>query len=159
MSDPLPFLCFRQQARLLAAEYKSLGEKEKRKWEKKAEQEKLRYKEEMEHYVPMDDPSGGSRKKQKKDPNAPKRKCHVAQGLHCQARLSHLVVIGAGNMSAYFLYSVHIRPIVKEDNPDASFGDIARIISGRFKGLSSKEKKIWDDKAAADKEVSCLRGN
>ena len=60
-------------------------------------------------------------------------------------------------MSAYFLYSVHIRPTVKEENPEASFGDIARIISDRFKNLSAKEKKIWQDKAAADKEVRMNR--
>jgi len=84
----------------------------------------------MEHYVPMEDPTGGGgKKKQKKDPNAPKR-----------------------NMSAYFLYSVHIRPIVKEENPEASFGDIARIISAQFKELNEKEKAGWAEKAAADKE-------
>jgi hypothetical protein len=77
-------------ARLLSAQYKGLSEKEMKKWVKKAEQDKIRYQEEMKHYVPMDEP-GGKRKKAKKDPNAPKR-----------------------NMSAYFLYSVYIRPIVKE---------------------------------------------
>lgn len=55
-------------------------------------------------------------------------------------------------MSAYFLYSVHIRPTIKEENADASFGDIARLISARFKALPAKEKKVWEDKAAADKE-------
>jgi hypothetical protein len=84
----------------------------------------------MQHYVPTEDPSGGAGgKKRKKDPNAPKR-----------------------NMSAYFLFSMDARPKVKEDNPDASFGDIARIISNRFKNLSAKERKIWDEAAAADKE-------
>ncbi|KAL7579426.1 hypothetical protein ACA910_014090 [Epithemia clementina (nom. ined.)] len=125
-----PDATFGEVARILATEFKSLNEKEKRKWDKKAETEKARYKEEMKGYVPVDDPAGGgSRKKQKKDPNAPKR-----------------------NMSAYFLYSVHIRPVVKEENPDASFGDIARLISERFKNLSAKEKKTWQDKAVVDKE-------
>jgi len=54
-------------------------------------------------------------------------------------------------MSAYFLFSIDERPRVKEDNPDATFGDIARIISQRFKSLSSKERKYWDEKAASDK--------
>ena len=69
------------------------------------------------------------KKKQKKDPSAPKR-----------------------NMSAYFLYSIQARPVVKEENPDASFGDIARIISAQFKALSDKERAAWDAKAASDKE-------
>lgn len=112
-----------------------------RKWEKKAEQDKLRYQEEMKHYVPAEDPTGGKKsKKAKKDPNAPKR-----------------------NMSAYFLFSVASRESVKEENPDASFGDIARLISAKFKALPAGERATWDDKAAADKvryerEMAAYRG-
>lgn len=54
-------------------------------------------------------------------------------------------------MSAYFLYSIDARPTVKAENPDAAFGDIARLISAKFKALSDKERKIWEDKAVADK--------
>lgn len=117
----------------MARQFKELPEKEARKWAKKAEGDKMRYQDEMKDYVPTEDPTGGTAgkkgKKQKKDPNAPKR-----------------------NMSAYFLYSIEARQSVKEENPEASFGDIARLISEKFKSLSEKERKIWDDKAAADKE-------
>jgi hypothetical protein len=52
---------------LLARKYKELAEKEMRKWEKKAEQDKMRYQEEMKHYIPAEDPTGGKKgKKQKK---------------------------------------------------------------------------------------------
>jgi hypothetical protein len=51
----------------LARKYKELAEKEMRKWEKKAEQDKMRYQEEMKHYIPAEDPTGGKKgKKQKK---------------------------------------------------------------------------------------------
>mmetsp|Transcript_14619 Transcript_14619/g.30420 ORF Transcript_14619/g.30420 Transcript_14619/m.30420 type:complete len:115 (+) Transcript_14619:967-1311(+) len=100
-----------------------------KKFVKKAAQDKVRYQEEMKNYIPMDDPTGGKRKKAKKDPNAPKR-----------------------NMSAYFLFSVFVRPSVKEENPEAAFGDIARIISAQYKTLDAKEREKWDNKAAADKE-------
>jgi hypothetical protein len=124
-----PDASFGEIARLLARQYKELNEKDMRKWEKKAEQDKMRYQEEMKHYIPAEDPTGGKKgKKQKKDPNAPKR-----------------------NMSAYFLYSIDARPTVKIENPEASFGDIARLISQKFKALTAKERKIWDDKAVADK--------
>ena len=83
----------------------------------------------MKHYVPEKDPSGGKKgKKQKKDPNAPKR-----------------------SMSSYFLFSIDARPKIKAENPNASFGEIARMISDRFKKLSAKEKKYWEERAAADK--------
>lgn len=114
----------------MAREFKELNEKEVKKWAKKAEGDKMRYQDEMKDYIPTADPDGEKKgKKAKKDPNAPKR-----------------------NMSAYFLYSIDARPTVKEENPDASFGDIARLISTKFKELSEKERKIWDDRAAADKE-------
>jgi len=86
----------------------------------------------MKHYVPnpeYDDGGGGRKKKAKRDPNLPKR-----------------------NMSSYFLYSVAVRPDVKESNPEATFGDIAKIISVQFKALPEKERAKWDVKAAADKE-------
>eukprot|EP00538_Stauroneis_constricta_P007239 CAMPEP_0119570674 /NCGR_PEP_ID=MMETSP1352-20130426/43731_1 /TAXON_ID=265584 /ORGANISM="Stauroneis constricta, Strain CCMP1120" /LENGTH=204 /DNA_ID=CAMNT_0007620345 /DNA_START=721 /DNA_END=1335 /DNA_ORIENTATION=- len=124
-----PDASFGDVARLLSQRYRALTEKEMKKWTKKAEADKIRYQEEMKHYVPTEEPGGGKRKKAKKDPNAPKR-----------------------NMSAYFLYSVHIRPEIKQNNPEASFGDIARIISAQFKELSEKERKRWDKKAAEDKE-------
>lgn len=107
-------------ARILSAQYKALPEKERKKWDKKAEKDKLRYQEDMKGYVPPDDDepvSGGKKKKKKKDPDAPKR-----------------------NMSAYFLYSVHIRPTIKEENPEASFGTIAKLISAKFKALPEKER-------------------
>ena len=114
----------------MSAQYKALPEKERKKWEKKAEKDKTRYMDEMKHYVPSDDfEEGGRKKKKTKDPNAPKR-----------------------NMSAYFLYSVAIRPSVKDENPDATFGEIAKIISQKFKDLPDKERKKWDAKAAEDKE-------
>jgi len=130
-----PDASFGDIARLLSAQFKALPEKEKKRWEKKAEQDKIRYNEEMKHYVPMDDPDApagsgkGKRKKAKKDPNAPKR-----------------------NMSAYFLYSNAIRSTVKEENPEATFGDIARLISEQFKTLAPKERALWDKKAEQDKE-------
>lgn len=114
----------------MARKYKELNASDKRKWDKKAEEEKVRYQEEMKHYIPTEDPTGGGggKKRSKKDPNAPKR-----------------------NMSAYFLYSIEARPRIKEENPSAEFGEIARLISAKFKALKPDERKIWDDKAAADK--------
>lgn len=64
-----------------------------------------------------------------KDPNAPKR-----------------------NMSSYIFYSNANRSKFKEANPEASFGDLAKIISKAFKELSAEEKKPYEDMATADKE-------
>jgi hypothetical protein len=59
----------------------------------------------MEDYEPpSDDEEEVTKKKRKKDPNAPKR-----------------------NMSAYFLFSQEIRPTIREENPQATFGEIAKV--------------------------------
>ncbi len=83
----------------------------------------------MSTYVPPDDLEDVRGRKKKKDPNAPKR-----------------------NMSAFFIYSNAVRPQVKEDNPEAGFGDIAKLISRQYKALSEKELAIYQKKAVEDKE-------
>jgi hypothetical protein len=121
------------QAKILSAQFKQLPEKELKKWQKKADKDKLRYQEEMKDYVAPEDSSDDEgpkkKKKKEKDPNRPKR-----------------------NMSAFFLYSNANRAEVKTNNPEASFGDIAKIISKEFKALAEKDRKKWDKKAAKDKE-------
>ena len=125
------------QAKILSAEFKELPDKERSKWEKKAEKDKVRYQNEMKSYTPPSDESDSddepkkSKKKKKaaKDPNKPKR-----------------------NQSAFFLYSNDIRAVVKKENPEAKFGDIAKIISVQFKALSPKDRKKYDKLAAKDKE-------
>ncbi len=92
--------------------------------------DKERYQREMADYVPPADMEEySSRKKKKKDPNAPKR-----------------------NMSAFFIYSNEVRSQVKEQNPDAGFGDIAKLISKQYKALAADELEIYKKKAAEDKE-------
>jgi len=72
---------------------------------------------------------GGDKTKKEKDPNAPKR-----------------------NMSAFLLYSNATRTNVRVENPNATFGDIAKILSKKFKSLTPEDRTHWDGKAAADKE-------
>uniref|UniRef100_A0A7S2GRI5 HMG box domain-containing protein n=1 Tax=Helicotheca tamesis TaxID=374047 RepID=A0A7S2GRI5_9STRA len=130
-----PTAKFGDIAKIMSNEFKQLSEKEAKKWNKKAAKDKIRYQEEMKNYTPPsddsdsdDEPRGKKKKKQKKDPNKPKR-----------------------NQSAFFLYSNAVRSRVKSENPDAAFGDIAKLISVEFKALSSKERAKWDKAAAKDK--------
>ncbi|KAL7546124.1 hypothetical protein ACHAWF_009464 [Thalassiosira exigua] len=126
-------------AKLLSAEFKSIGPSERARWDHLAAQDKERYLREMEDYEPpteesdsdSDSDDGGRRKKKKKkkkDPNAPKR-----------------------NQSSFFLYSNATRADVKVANPEAKFGQIAQIISRHFKALPEEERAYWDQKAAEDK--------
>eukprot|EP00553_Chaetoceros_curvisetus_P014457 CAMPEP_0204647022 /NCGR_PEP_ID=MMETSP0718-20130828/5453_1 /ASSEMBLY_ACC=CAM_ASM_000674 /TAXON_ID=230516 /ORGANISM="Chaetoceros curvisetus" /LENGTH=192 /DNA_ID=CAMNT_0051669461 /DNA_START=78 /DNA_END=656 /DNA_ORIENTATION=- len=125
-----PGIKFGQIAKLLSTEFKDISESERAKYDKLAQADKERYQREMEDYEPpSDEEEVTSKKRKKKDPNAPKR-----------------------NMSAYFIYSQEIRSTVREENPEAAFGEIAKIISRQFKQLTESDRKRLDDLAVADKE-------
>ncbi|KEI42902.1 uncharacterized protein L969DRAFT_42644, partial [Mixia osmundae IAM 14324] len=82
-------------------------------------------KEKKEKASPVEKKSG----KKEKDPNAPKRP-----------------------LSAYMFYSQDKRTQVKEDNPDASFGELGKILGAQWKDLDESEKKQYNDMATRDKE-------
>jgi len=127
-----PGIAFGKVAQLLSKEFKKLDPDERAEWNDAATKDKERYQEEMKSYDPPSDEEdyggGRRRKKAKKDPNKPKR-----------------------NMSAFFLYSNAVRSTVKEENPEAKFGDIAKIISVQFKALSDSERAKYNKLAAEDK--------
>jgi hypothetical protein len=123
-------IAFGAVAKLLSAEFKQISAEEREKWDKLAREDKERYQREMEDYEPpSDDEEEVTKKKRKKDPNAPKR-----------------------NMSAYFLFSQEIRPSIREENPQATFGEIAKLISAKFKLLDTEERAKYDKLAVEDKE-------
>lgn len=124
-------IAFGAVAKLLSAEFKQITAEEREKWDQLAREDKERYQRQMEDYEPPSDEEEEvtSKKKRKKDPNAPKR-----------------------NMSAYFLFSQEIRPTIREESPSATFGEIAKLISARFKLLDTDERARFDKLAAGDKE-------
>ncbi|ORZ08608.1 non-histone chromosomal protein 6 [Absidia repens] len=69
-----------------------------------------------------------SAKRQKKDPNAPKR-----------------------GLSAYMFFSQANRNKVKEENPDATFGQLGKILGQKWKEMSDEEKKPYHHQAEKDK--------
>ncbi|KAL8277100.1 hypothetical protein RQP46_010528 [Phenoliferia psychrophenolica] len=66
--------------------------------------------------------------KAKKDPNAPKRP-----------------------LSAYMFFSQDQRATVKEDNPDASFGDLGKLLGAKWKEMEDDDKKPYNKQAEDDK--------
>jgi len=131
-----PDIKFGDVAKVLSGEFRALDAKSKKKWDKLAEKDKERYKSEMENYESPSEESDSDdsdapkkrRKKAKKDPNKPKR-----------------------NLSSFFIYSNQVRESVKNGNPDAKFGDIAKIISVQFKALDAEKRAELDKLAAEDK--------
>jgi len=135
----------------LAAKWKALTEREKEPYEKKAKAEKERYEIEMKSYRPAESSSedssdsdskgkkrrggrnAGTKKKPKKDPNAPKRP-----------------------MTAYLIYSNENREKLKQElkksNPEAKVTEVVKILAERWKNESEEVKKKYQNKAAIEKE-------
>uniref|UniRef100_A0A7R9ZNK2 HMG box domain-containing protein n=1 Tax=Craspedostauros australis TaxID=1486917 RepID=A0A7R9ZNK2_9STRA len=81
----------------------------------------------MQSYTPAEGTVASGKKK--KDPNEPKKP-----------------------LSAYNLYMRENRARAQEENPEAKFGDLAKIIARQFGALSPKEKAKYDAMAATDKD-------
>ncbi|KAF7297226.1 hypothetical protein MIND_00955700 [Mycena indigotica] len=64
----------------------------------------------------------------KKDPNAPKRA-----------------------LSAYMFFSQDWRERIKTENPDASFGEVGKLLGAKWKELDDEEKQPYIEQAAKDK--------
>lgn len=73
---------------------------------------------------------GGKRAKKARDPNAPKRAA-----------------------SAWLEFSNSNRARVKKENPEAAFGEIAKILSAEWKALPEKKKAPYEAKAVANKKA------
>lgn len=70
-----------------------------------------------------------SSKKTARDPNAPKR-----------------------SLSSYLLYQNAMRSTFKQQNPNMTFGELAKFTSANYAAMSPEEKALWVEKALADKE-------
>ncbi len=102
VKDENPNMGFGELAKEIGRRYKLLSAEEMEKYEAEAAVDKKRYKKEMENYTPpkeFEDSKPG--KKTKKDPNAPKKA-----------------------LTSYMLFSKAMRPVIKDENPDATFGDL-----------------------------------
>lgn len=109
--------------------WKKMSESEKKKYIQLAEKDRKRYASEMATYVPPKDGKGKRGKKNKKDPNAPKRA-----------------------LSAFFWFCNDERNKVKDALPaGANVGDVSKECARRWNGLSQSAKAKYEALAAKDK--------
>ena len=105
---------------MVSEAWRSLDPLERQKFEEMARQDKARYDVEKKNYVPP--PGMSLTSKRKRDPDAPKRP-----------------------MSAYLSYANKLRGKVKSENPDCSNGEISKILSNMWKGMSDDKRKEYKD--------------
>ncbi|KAH7103682.1 high mobility group box domain-containing protein [Auriculariales sp. MPI-PUGE-AT-0066] len=54
-------------------------------------------------------------------------------------------------LSAYMFFVQDNRENIKEENPDAKFGEIGKLLGARWKEMTDADKKPYNEKAAKDK--------
>lgn len=117
---------------------KSMGGKEKKRFEDMATKDKARYESEMANYEPPPGEGGKRKRKGKKDPNAPKRA-----------------------LSAFFFFCADERPSVRAVYPDYGVGDVAKELGKRWEVIGDKSKfeaSALKDKKRYEQEMAIYRG-
>ncbi|XP_034113780.1 protein polybromo-1 [Drosophila albomicans] len=62
------------------------------------------------------------------------------------------------SLTGYILYSSDVRKSISQSNPDATFGDISRMVGNEWKSLPSSVKQSWEDRAnKLNEEAAALR--
>jgi len=131
---------FAEFSKKCAERWKTMLDKEKKRFHEMAENDKKRYDDEMKNYTP---PKGekqrGKKRKQIKDPNAPKR-----------------------SLSAFFWFSNDERAKVKGQNPEYGVGDIAKELGRRWADAEPEVKSKYEaladkDKARYEKEMTAYK--
>jgi hypothetical protein len=120
-----------------------MSAEDKQRYEALAEADKQRFDEEMRKYVSPNDALDGETeageaeeeeevidpgKKAKKSPLAPK-----------------------GPLSAYFIFTNHIRPMVVLERPDLTLPAVTKEIASRWRAMTPEEKAPYEEKSAMDK--------
>jgi len=110
-------------------ELKDDDEEKVKKYQKMAEEDKVRFQKEMENYVPGEvEESKEKKTRKKKDKNAPK-----------------------GSKSAYIIFCTEERPQVKEDIPNISAKEVLAELGKRWKALKDEDKIKYQEMADEDK--------
>jgi len=129
---------FAEFSKKCAERWKTMNDKEKRRFHEMADRDKARYDSEMVHYKPLKGETRGKKRKTK-DPSAPKRP-----------------------LSAFFWFCNDERGKVRELNPDYGVGDIAKELGKRWADCDPPTKSKYEamaekDRARYDKEMEAYR--
>ena len=130
-----PNIGFGDISKKLSEKWKSLSENEKIPYINKSNDDKERFKTEMEKYnISVSEPNeeenkNDKKKRKKKNKDAPKKP-----------------------LSAYLFFSMEERPKITEKDPNLKFVDITKMVAEKWKSLNEKDKAPYVTKANNDKE-------
>ena len=125
--EDIPGISFTEIGSEIGRRWGELDENEKVQYVQAAEQDAARYHKAMQTYdkPPVEYIKG----KRRKDPNAPKRA-----------------------MSAYLYYCEDYRQMVRNENPDKTIAEVAKILGEMWRALSDDDKAPYQEKATRDRD-------
>jgi len=132
-----PDLGFADLGKKLGEEWGRLDEKAREHWQRQTKKDRERYEREQSaylksaayaHWLEHSSALSGKRRR-KKDPNAPKQP-----------------------LTAYVIFSNEVREHVINENPDANFPEIGKIIGAKWRALVAEDRKPYEEKANIERE-------
>lgn len=121
-------LDFKDTASKLGEMWGKLNDKQKKKFNDKAEEDKKRYEEEMVNYTPAEEENEDD-KKSKKGKGEKRGK------------------------SGYQLFCAEMRPVIKNENPDIDFKEMNKELGSMWSKLNQSEKDQWNKQAKEGVDV------
>lgn len=121
---------FTEFSKKCSERWRTMSEKERKRFHELADQDKKRYETEMEGYTPSENEKGrrGKKRKQIKDPNAPKRP-----------------------LTAFFLFINDERSKVKQANPEYTVGEVSKELGRRWAAADPSIKGKYEEMADKQK--------
>jgi len=124
-------IAFGEFSKSCGARWKAMTAQQKAPFQNQADNDKQRFDSEMSTYVPPPEAGRkrGGKRKQAKDPNAPKR-----------------------SLSAFFWFCNDERPKIRETNPEYTVGDVAKELGKMWALVDPQTKERYNVMAERDKQ-------
>jgi len=122
---------FGDLSKIMAEDWKAITPADKKHYENEAAKDKQRYEREKAAHGDSDSDDKPAKKRKKKDPNAPKK-----------------------SLNAWMFYTNDNRAgVVAELGEDGrKVAEVTKVLAERWGKLTAGQKKVWEDKAAKDKD-------
>lgn len=126
-----PGLSFGELSKRVSADWKLLTDEQRKPYEERAAEDKKRYERERAEFPDDGEDEGPSKKRKKKDPDAPKK-----------------------NLNAWMFFIQEVRPQIVEQLGEEGrrVAQVTKAVGERWSKMTAEEKQPYEDMAIADKK-------
>jgi len=115
----------------LAELWKHLPKVERERYHTEAKDDKKRYLQELENFS----------------------KTHPSESIHNKTKKNHI----KKPCSAYAIFLKEMKKLIKSQSPELKMADVLKIVSEKWKNLPEKEKRIYQERAQIEKELTRVK--